>query len=132
MLEYSVGIYRGGGLFELFVPEEFTDDNEDLVIPNNFEPGYNFNFSVPTNVVRGHIWMYETIEQWFLGERNVFTLTQFRGFGYVKLVRQAIVDEEGLIIRDEAGEPVFEPNFDAPPIHEETGYVVEVISNNGN
>lgn len=72
-LEYIVGQYEGGGLFELFVPVEFTDNNTDLVIPNNFEPGFAFNFSKPS--VLGHEWMYEYQWQWHLGERNIFAAT---------------------------------------------------------
>ena len=45
---------------------------------------------------------------------------------------RAIVDAEtGLLPRNEEGNPVFEPDHDSAPIHEETGYVLEVIDNNG-
>ena len=43
----------------------------------------------------------------------------------------AIVDEEGFLNFTEEGEPIFEPDFSQAPIHEETGYVLEVIDNNG-
>ena len=66
----------------------------------------------------------EEIQYWCLNGRNAFQNTDFKGVGYVKLVRFAILDEDDTIPLDEYGKPTFAPNNELPPIHQETGYLM--------
>ena len=66
--------------------------------------------------------MDEEIQYWCLNGVNAFQGREFKGVGYVKLVRFANLDDDNTIPLNPFGEPIFTPNNDIPPIHQETGY----------
>lgn len=68
--------------------------------------------------------MHEEIQHWCLSGRNGFQGREFKGVGYVKLVRFAELDEDGTIPLDKDGQPIFRPDNKLGTIHQETGYLM--------
>ena len=53
----------------------------------------------------GVIHYHEVIEYWFLTESNLIALNTFIGVGYCKMVKRALINPDGTMIRDENLEP---------------------------
>ena len=92
-MDHLQGKWEGGGIFILQVKPEFGDPELDpdnnLLVPNDFGPADLESFDTPAN--RGRFYMHEEIDYWGIDDRNVFAGTGFKGTGYAKLVKRALL-----------------------------------------